>query len=94
MSTAAEEVSKLIEEKDLRPNYSMLILDLRKKMEDAAKELEKLEKDGSEDAASRSLFVAYYAWTGKEYSALENVLRSKGYKSSIERIMDERKKKD
>ena len=94
MSTAAEEVSKLIEAKDLRSNYSMLILDLRKKMEETAKELEKLEKDGSEDAASKSIWLASGIWNGKEYSAIEKALRAKGYKSTIEKLMEERKTKD
>ena len=92
IKSAAEEVSKLVEEKDLKLNYSMLILDLRKKMEETAKELEKLEKDGSEDAASKAIWLAHYVWDGKEYSALEKALRSKGYKSSIELLMEERKK--
>lgn len=66
---------------DKNEEFKNLIKDLRIRMEKTAQELKELENKGTEDDATRALWIAHGAWTGEEYSKIEVELRKKGYKS-------------
>lgn len=73
------------------PNFKELIKNLREKMENAVHTLKELELRGNEDSANLAIWVAYDAWNGKEYSALERALRTKGHKSSLDAVQSKQK---
>lgn len=65
-------------------DFKQMIKDLRIIVEKAAEELKKIETTGTESDATRALWATYDIWTGKEYGDIENALRAKGHKSSLD----------
>lgn len=64
-------------------NYKELIRNLRIRMEESSNKLSSLEQFDNKTAAKNALWIAYYAWCGKEYSAIETAVKedeSKGLK--------------
>ncbi len=69
-------------------DFKQKIRDLRVVVEKSVETLKKLEATGSENDANDSLWVVTGIWNGKEYLAIEDALKEKGYKSSIQASME------
>ena len=72
-------------------DFKQKIKDLRIAVEKSVEELKKLEATGTESDASRSIWIIYGTWNGKEYGDIESALRDKGHKSSFDILMEKRK---
>ena len=69
-------------------DFKQKIRDLRIAVEKSVETLKKLEASGTENDANDSLWVVTGIWNGKEYSAIEDALKAKGYKSSLQASME------
>lgn len=65
-------------------DFKLKIKDLRIAVERALDKLKKFETTGTEQDASDALWVISAIWNGKEFSTIEDALKEKGYKSSLE----------
>ena len=69
-------------------DFKQEIRDLRIAVEKSVETLKKLEATGTENDANDSLWVVTGIWNGKEYLAIEDALKEKGYKFSIQASME------